>query len=260
MTKLLKINDLNSENIASICDHTFLYRSESFKKTVRENESCVSLRKELFLNFLNETINLKFSPHAICVRPEDVSFALNFLKEHDKEKILVASVVGFPDGSHYSTDFKIFETKLAIAAGAKEIDMVINYEKLKKGDFEFVCEEIKAVVFEAHKFDVLVKVILENSELIKEQIKKACELCEAANVDFVKTSTGFSSYGALVEDLNIMRKNFSKGVKASGGVNISNVKKILFSMSGRDDGFIDLNPLKVRIGESSLLIGLDDGY
>ncbi|MFH1174380.1 MAG: deoxyribose-phosphate aldolase [archaeon] len=255
---LMKIDELTPEHIASICDHTFLYRSESYKKTVVKGESPVRLRQAAFEAFLKKTAAGKLQPYAICVRPEDVKATIAFLKEAKKEQIRVASVVGFPDGSNYTTDFKVAETILAITHGAKEIDMVLDYDRLMAGRFADVSADIKKVVAAAHERKAIVKVILETSELDKEHVQKACQLCTEAHADFVKTSTGFSASGANAENLTIMRQHFPGGVKMSSGVNKENVNELLHAISGRPDGYIELDPTKIRIGESSLLSKISD--
>lgn len=173
---------------------------------------------------------------------------------------MIASVVGYPDGSWYSTDFKVAETKLAIKHGAKEVDMVLDCEKFKKGKLKYVKKDISSVVKVAHKKNVLVKLILETSLLTNDEIVSICKIADELGVDFVKTSTGYVIAGATAEHLKLMRENFSKGVKMSGYVKPNNVRELLVAASGRDDGMIDLNPLKVRIGESSLLKGFSSDY
>jgi deoxyribose-phosphate aldolase len=253
----VSIENLTFEQIAAICDHTFLNRSEAYKASAGKGESPVRLRAEAFRRFLDGTVaNPRRLPYAVCVRPEDVAAAADFLAEHGHRPILVASVVGFPDGSLYDTDFKIAETRLAIAQGAKEIDMVLNYDRFKAGDIAYAKNEVTAVVAAAHELGAAVKLILETSELNGEQIKRACGVAQDARADFVKTSTGFSADGARAEDLAILRANFEGGIKMSGGVKPENVKKLLLAVSGRHDGTIEMNPHKARIGESSLLTGL----
>jgi len=129
------------------------------------------------------------------------------------------TVIGFPQG-YTKTETKVFEAEEAIKDGAVELDMVLNIGKLKSGDYDYVKNDIKAVVDTAHKNKVLVKVILENFYLTDEQKKIACKLCEEAGADWVKTSTGFAGGGATIEDLKLMRKAVSKKVqvKAAGGV------------------------------------------
>jgi len=255
-----KIVDLTPEQIASICDHTFLSRPEVVRQEGLDSDA--KYRAD-FEKFMLDMINGKLLPYAVCVRPEDVAHARKLLKKHDKESILVASVVGFPHGSWYTTDFKVAETRLAIKHGAREIDMVLDCERFKKefrkNKFNHVKKDISAVAKAAHKKNVLVKLILETSLLTSDEIVSACKIADELGVDFVKTSTGYVLSGAKAEHLKLMRENFSRGVKLSGGVNKDNVKELLEAVSGRTDGMIELDPLKIRIGESGLLKGFSSG-
>ena len=158
----------------------------------------------------------EFSVASMCVRPSDVALAAEQLKGSDVD---VSVVVGFPHGSN-CTQVKALETRLAIEDGAREIDMVMNIGKFLSGDFDYVQNDIKAVVTEAKKKNVLVKVILETCFLSNEQIEKACLIAQAAGADFVKTSTGFGDGGATPQVIDIMIKTIGQtmGVKASGGV------------------------------------------
>ncbi|ARK20376.1 deoxyribose-phosphate aldolase [Sporosarcina ureae] len=151
---------------------------------------------------------------SVCINPGWVSYAAEQLKGTD---VLVCTVIGFPLGATTSA-VKAFETKDAVANGAGEIDMVINIGALKDGDDEWVESDIRAVVEAAN--GTLVKVIIETCLLTDEEIIRACELSVKAGADFVKTSTGFSTGGATVEDVALMRKTVGPdiGVKASGGV------------------------------------------
>ena len=130
----------------------------------------------------------------------------------------VCTVVGFPLGM-MSTKAKCFETEMAILDGATEIDMVINVGALKDKDYAFVLEDIKKVK-EACTDKAILKVIIEACLLTDEEKVKACELSKEAGADFVKTSTGFSTGGAKVEDVRLMRQTVGPnvGVKASGGI------------------------------------------
>ena len=127
-------------------------------------------------------------------------------------------VVGFPLGA-MTKEAKAFETTDAIKNGANEIDMVINVGALKDKNYDFLKEEIEAVV-NAAKGKAIVKVIIETCLLNNQEKVKACEISKEAKADFVKTSTGFSTGGATTEDIALMRKTVGKnlGVKASGGV------------------------------------------
>ena len=150
---------------------------------------------------------------SVCVNPTWVSLAAESLKDTD---VKVCTVIGFPLGANTSA-VKAFETKDAIANGADEIDMVINVGALKAGNDAFVLDDIKAVVDASG--DKLVKVIIEACLLTDDEKVRACQLSKEAGADYVKTSTGFSTGGATVADVALMRKTVGPdmGVKASGG-------------------------------------------
>ena len=150
---------------------------------------------------------------SVCVNPCWVAHAKSGLENTD---VKVCTVVGFPLGATTSA-VKAFETKEAIQNGADEIDMVINVGALKSGNVAFVEADIKAVV-EASG-DKLVKVIIEACLLTDEEKVLACQLAQKAGADFVKTSTGFSTGGATLPDVKLMRQTVGPemGVKAAGG-------------------------------------------
>jgi deoxyribose-phosphate aldolase len=150
---------------------------------------------------------------SVCVNPTWVSLAAESLKDSD---VKVCTVIGFPLGANTSA-VKAFETKDAIANGADEIDMVINIGALKAGNDALVLDDIKAVVDASG--DKLVKVIIEACLLTDDEKVRACQLSKEAGADYVKTSTGFSTGGATVADVALMRKTVGPdmGVKASGG-------------------------------------------
>ena len=155
----------------------------------------------------------KYDFASVCVNPTWVSFAAQALKATD---VKVCTVIGFPLGAN-TPELKAFETSNAIQNGANEIDMVINIGALKSRNFDLVERDIRAVV-EAAK-GTLVKVIIETCLLTDDEKVKACQIAQKAGADFVKTSTGFSTGGATVEDVALMRKTVGPdmGVKASGG-------------------------------------------
>lgn len=157
----------------------------------------------------------EFGFYAVCVNPYYVSLCKDLL---EGSKVKIATVIGFPLGANTS-DIKALETKKAIDDGADEIDMVINIGALKDGDYGVVRDDIKAVV-EAAKDKARVKVIIETSLLTDDEKIKACELSLEAGADFVKTSTGFSTGGATVEDVKLMKSvvKDKMEIKASGGV------------------------------------------
>ena len=152
---------------------------------------------------------------SVCVKPCHVQLAARLLKGAD---VAVGTVIGFPHGGS-TTATKVFEAQDALANGAVELDMVMNIGALRSGNADAVREDIRAVV-QAAKGRALVKVILENAYLTKEEKVAACRLVEQAGADFVKTSTGFAPSGATIEDLKLMRATVGPGVqvKAAGGV------------------------------------------
>ncbi|MDD2434295.1 MAG: deoxyribose-phosphate aldolase [Bacilli bacterium] len=151
---------------------------------------------------------------SVCINPGFVQLCHNLLRGYDVE---VCTVIGFPLGAT-STASKGFETQQAIKDGADEIDMVINISRLKEGDFDYVLNDIKEVVKNAYGH--LVKVIIETCLLSDGEKVKACQLAVQAGANFVKTSTGFSTGGATIHDVELMRRTVGPniGVKASGGV------------------------------------------
>ncbi len=186
-------------NIAGLIDHTAL-KPDTTEEQIRI--------------LCNEAIEYGFA--SVCVNPCYVKLCSELLK--NSSTIKVCTVIGFPLGAT-TTAAKVAEAKEAIENGANEIDMVINVGALKSGDTGFVKEDIAAVV-QAAKGKALVKVILETCLLTEEEKIICCKLCKEAKADFVKTSTGFSTGGATVEDIRLMRSIVkpSLGVKASGGI------------------------------------------
>ncbi|MBU8907841.1 deoxyribose-phosphate aldolase [Desertibacillus haloalkaliphilus] len=185
-------------NIAGMIDHTLL-KADATEQDITK--------------LAIEAKDYQFA--SVCVNPSWVKTAYEVLKDTN---VKVCTVVGFPLGAS-SSEVKAFETEHAIKNGATEIDMVINIGALKTNDTTKVKNDIKAVVDATHH-KALVKVIIETCLLTEEEKIKACQLAVEAGVDYVKTSTGFSTGGATVEDVQLMRKTVgpSIGVKASGGV------------------------------------------
>lgn len=185
-------------NINKLIDHTALKPNTN---------------KESILKLIAEAKTYDFA--SVCVNPCWVALAHQELKNTD---VKVCTVIGFPLGAN-TTEVKVFETKDAIEKGAQEIDMVINIAMLKDKEYDYVENEIHQIV-EAAKDKAIVKVITETCLLTDEEKIKACELSQKAGADFVKTSTGFSTGGATVHDIALMRKTVGAemGVKASGGV------------------------------------------
>ena len=151
---------------------------------------------------------------SVCVNPDYIELCKKELKGSN---VKVCVVIGFPLGS-MTTDAKVFEAKDAVEKGAEEVDMVINISKLKDHKDKYVQNEI-ALIKKAVGKHVL-KVIFECCLLNEEEIVRACKASKAAGADFVKTSTGFSTGGATIKDVALMRKTVGPemGVKAAGGI------------------------------------------
>lgn len=158
----------------------------------------------------------QFGCASVCVNPFWVPYVARLL---DGSGVATCTVVGFPLGAS-STASKVFETTDAIANGADEIDMVINIGELKAGHAELVREDTRAVAEATHAGGKLLKVIIECCLLTDDEKRLACLLCAEAGADFVKTSTGFSTGGATVADVALMRECVGPdfGVKAAGGI------------------------------------------
>lgn len=189
---------MKRQDIAKIIDHTILKADASAEKVKK---------------ICQEALENHFA--SVCINPCNVSLVAKILEGSD---VKVCTVIGFPLGAN-NTAVKAFETEDAIKNGAQEVDMVINIGKLKDKDYEYVKNDIKAIV-NAAKGKALTKVIIETCLLTDDEKVIACNLSKEAGADFVKTSTGFSIGGAKVEDIKLMRETVGPniGVKASGGI------------------------------------------
>lgn len=157
---------------------------------------------------------IKYNFASVCVNPYYVSLANELLI---RSNVKVCTVIGFPLGQN-TKEVKIYEAKTAIQEGADEIDMVINIAALKDQNYDYVKDEIKALR-EAVK-DKVLKVIIETCYLTKEEIVIMTNICNEVGTDFIKTSTGFGTSGATIEDVKLMNenKNDKLQIKASGGI------------------------------------------
>lgn len=187
---------MNKIDILSKTDHTLLKQTATWEQI---KQICDD--------------GMKYQVASICIPPCFVKKA----KDYVKDKLNICTVIGFPNGNT-TTAVKVFETKDAITNGAAEIDMVINLGALKAKNYSYVENEIKEVK-EACCGKVL-KVIIETCLLTNEEKIKMCEIVTNAKVDYIKTSTGFSTAGATFEDVRLMRKYVGKDVKvkAAGGI------------------------------------------
>jgi deoxyribose-phosphate aldolase len=209
-----------TKSVVNLIDHTLL------KADANKEEIC---------KLVEEAKEYKFA--SVCVNPTWVKTAAEMLVNTPEVK--VCTVIGFPLGAS-TPETKAFETKNAIENGANEVDMVINIAALKDKQDDLVERDIRAVV-EAAKGKALTKVIIETCLLTNEEKVRACELSVKAGADYVKTSTGFSTGGATVEDIRLMRETVGPeiGVKASGGVR------------SREDALAMVEAGATRIGASS---------
>lgn len=200
---------MTMNEIARLIDHTLLKADAS---------------REAVIRLAEEAKQYRFA--SVCVNPVQVKTAFEVLK--DTPDVKVCTVIGFPLGATMP-EVKAFEVREAIAAGATEVDMVINIGALKDKQDDLVEQDIRAVV-EAAKGKALTKVIIETCLLTDEEKERACRLAVKAGADFVKTSTGFSTGGATAADIALMRKTVGPdiGVKASGGVrSLEDVKAMI---------------------------------
>lgn len=193
--------EISKNEVAKMIDHTVL-------KPVAQQEDVIKLCQEA----------REYNFASVCINPCYVPLAVEQLKG---SFVKVCTVIGFPLGSN-TTAVKAFEAADAVKNGATELDMVINIGALKQGQQDVVLKDIQAVVEAAKKVnpEAITKVIIETCYLTTEEKVLACQLAQQAGAHFVKTSTGFGTGGATVEDIALMRETVGTemGVKASGGI------------------------------------------
>ncbi len=184
------------KDILAICDHTLLLQPSTWDEIKGICDDA-----------------MKYETASVCIPPCYVKKAAEYMGD----KIPVCTVIGFPNGN-MTTATKVFETKDAIANGAKEIDMVINIGALKAKDYDYLLNEIKEI--KAACGNLILKVIIETCLLTDEEKIKMCEIVTEAKADFIKTSTGFSTAGATFADVELFAKYVGKDVKikAAGGI------------------------------------------
>ena len=192
-------NSLTVSDIAKMIDHSLL------RPNLTEAEFVEGVE-----------LSAKYQMGTCSVVPFDIARAAKML---EGSGVPISTVVAFPHGTT-PTASKVFEARKSIEDGAAELDMVMAISRMMAGEHAYVEDDIRAVVEMAHGHNVSVKVIFENCYLTREMIAKACELSENAGADFVKTSTGYGSSGATLEDIRLMRASCSQHVKvkAAGGI------------------------------------------
>ena len=227
----LGVGEVESK-IARMIDHTLL-KPEADEDQIRQ--------------LCREAADYCFA--SVCINPVWVELSAALLR---RTGVKVCTVIGFPLGAD-TTETKAYETRDAIGKGAQEVDMVIDIGLLKSRKYREVKEDIAAVV-RASRYNVVVKVILETCLLTDDEKIKACELAVEAGADFVKTSTGFSTGGATVEDIRLMRSVVGpeKGVKASGGVrSFEDASEMIKAGATRIGASAGLKIVKAKNGGSS---------
>lgn len=187
---------INKNEILSKVDHTFLKQTATWNDI---RELCDDA--------------VRYNTASVCIPPSFVKKA----KEYVNEKMKVCTVIGFPNG-YNTTDVKVFETRNAIQNGADEIDMVINIGMLKEKEYDAILNEINEIKKACG--DKILKVIIETCLLTEEEKIKMCDIVSNSNADFIKTSTGFSTAGATIEDIKLFKKHIKndKKIKAAGGI------------------------------------------
>ncbi|MEE8450874.1 MAG: deoxyribose-phosphate aldolase [Thermoguttaceae bacterium] len=161
-------------------------------------------------------VALQYDVASVCIKPYYLARCAELLAG---STVAASTVIGFPHGGN-TTTVKLAEVQRALADGGKELDMVVNIGKVLSGDWDYVREDLRAVIDCVHQTDALVKVIFENCYLDDDQKIRLCEICGELGADWVKTSTGYGSGGATDDDLKLMRQHAPPDVqvKAAGGV------------------------------------------
>ncbi|HGJ64265.1 TPA: deoxyribose-phosphate aldolase [bacterium] len=191
--------DYKLSDIAKMIDHSLLHPKMTDNELI---EGC--------------KIAIKYDVASVCIKPYYVKETASIL---NGSGVKTGTTIGFPHGGH-STAIKVIESEQALADGAEELDMVVNIGKVLSLDWDYVFDDIKAVVETGHSSDAIVKVIFENCYLQDDHKIKLCEICGMVGADFVKTSTGYGDGGATIEDLKLMRRYSppTVQVKAAGGI------------------------------------------
>ena len=224
----------NLENIASYIDHTLL-KSDATLGQIQK--LCEEARE--------------FGFASVCVNPCYVKTCAELLQDSG---VKTCTVVGFPLGTN-TKETKAEEAARAIQDGAQEIDMVLNVGALKNGDDQYVCQDVAAVVDACYANGAICKVILETCLLTDEEKVRACQAVVKAGADFVKTSTGFSTGGATVADIELMSRTVAEaklGVKASGGVRtLEDAQKMIAAGATRIGASAGVQIVRESRGETS---------
>jgi len=195
-------------------------------------------------------IALKYDVASVCIKPYYLKRCAEILKG---STVKASTTIGFPHGGH-TTSIKVAEAMQALQDGGEELDMVVNIGKVLSEDWEYVRQDIEAVLRVTHEGGAILKVIFENCYLQDAHKIKLCEICGELGVDFVKTSTGYGTGGATLADLKLMRQYSPPQVriKAAGGVRtfdaLLEVREIGVSRVGASRTVEILDECKKRLG------------
>jgi deoxyribose-phosphate aldolase len=187
---------------------------------------------------------------SVCIKPYAVKLAAKLLAG---STVQASTTIGFPHGGHV-TAVKVKESEIALTDGATELDMVVNVGKVLSGEWNYVADDIAAVVRVAHAANAKVKVIFENAYLKESHKIELCKICGDVRADWVKTSTGYAETGATVEDLKLMRQHSPAHVqvKAAGGVRtyekLLEVRAIGVTRVGATATKVILDEAKAKLG------------
>jgi len=228
--------DYTYEDIAKMIDHSLL------NPTLGERELEAGIRTAL-----------DYDVASVCIMPYYLGRCTEALAG---STVKASTTIGFPHGGH-TTAVKVAEACQAVDDGGEELDMVVNISKVLSGDWEYVRGDIGAVVQVAHDAGRKVKVIFENCYLDDEQKIRLCEICGELSADWVKTSTGYGTGGATLEDLKLMRKHSPARVqvKAAGGIRdmdaLLAVRRIGVTRVGASRTADMLDECRRRLGEGA---------
>ncbi|QDT44398.1 Deoxyribose-phosphate aldolase [Gimesia alba] len=191
--------EFNYHDIAGMIDHSLL------KPTLTTDELEAGCQ-----------LALKYDVASVCIMPFYLKRCAELLKG---STVKASTTIGFPHGGH-TTYIKQIEAELAVADGCEELDMVVNISRVLSGEWQYVSDEVEAVTKIAHQAGQKIKVIFENCYLEDQQKVELCRICGERGVDWVKTSTGYGTGGATIDDLKLMRAESPPEVqvKAAGGV------------------------------------------
>ena len=198
--------DYTYEDIAGMIDHSLLQPYT----TVEQLESGIQLA-------------MAYQSASVCILPYYLRRCADLLAD---SSVRASTVIGFPHGAH-TTAMKEAEAARAITDGGEELDMVVNISKVLSGDWDYVRQDIAAVIGVAHDAGRKVKVIFENCYLEDQHKIRLCEICSELNADWVKTSTGYGTGGAAIEDLELMRANSAAHVQVKAAGGIRDLEKVL---------------------------------